>query len=101
MADGFERCYNKAFAPRRDLEAKLRAQKKSDEDIQKAVAAAVKDGTLPQPPKAMMSYRGFDKTRSDPEPVGDVAAQRHARSRRRVDGEPARRRRSPDTACRG
>ena len=25
MADGFERCYNKAFAPRRDFEAKLRA----------------------------------------------------------------------------
>ena len=61
MADGFERCYNKAFAPRRDFEAKLRAQKKSDEDIQKAVQAALKDGTLPAPPKAMMSYRGFDK----------------------------------------
>jgi hypothetical protein len=62
MADGFERCYHKDFAPRRDFEAKLRAQKKSDEEIQKAVAAAVKDGTLPQPPKAMMSYRGFDKS---------------------------------------
>jgi hypothetical protein len=61
MADGFERCYNKALAPRRDLEAKLRAQKKTDEEIQKAVAAAVKDGTLPQP-KGMMSYRGFDKS---------------------------------------
>jgi hypothetical protein len=62
MADGFERCYNKALAPRRDFEAKLRAQKKTDEEIQKAVAAAIKDGTLPQPPKGMMSYRGFDKT---------------------------------------
>ena len=62
MADGFERCYHKALAPRRDFEAKLRAQKKSDEDIQKAVVAATKDGTLPQPPKGMMSYRGFDKT---------------------------------------
>src|SRR5438094_2481698 len=62
MADGFERCYHKAFAPRRDFEAKLHAQKKTDEEIQKAVAAAIKDGTLPQPPKAMMSYRGFDKT---------------------------------------
>jgi len=62
MADGFERCYHKSFAPRRDFEAKLRAQKKTDEEIQKAVAAAVKDGTLPQPPKGMMSYRGFDKT---------------------------------------
>src|SRR6185295_991513 len=56
MADGFERCYHKSLAPRRDFEARLRAQKKSDEDIQKAVAAAIKDGTLPQPPKAMMAY---------------------------------------------
>src|SRR5215467_7190082 len=28
MADGFTRCYSKALAPRRDFEAKLRAQKK-------------------------------------------------------------------------
>jgi hypothetical protein len=62
MADGFERCYSKTLAPRRDFEAKLRAQKKSDEEIQKAVATAIKDGTLPQPPRAMMSYRGFDKS---------------------------------------
>src|SRR5216110_887378 len=62
MADGFERCYHKSLAPRRDFEAKLRAQKKTDDEIQKAVAAAIKDGTLPQPPKGMMSYRGFDKT---------------------------------------
>src|SRR5256886_6563128 len=54
MADGFERCYHKAFAPRRDFEAKLHAQKKTDEEIQKAVAAAIKDGTLPQPPQGMM-----------------------------------------------
>src|SRR5437773_9351636 len=44
MADGFARCYSKALAPRRDLEATLRAQKKSDEEVSKAVAAAVKDG---------------------------------------------------------
>ena len=62
MADGFERCYHKSLAPRRDLEATLRAQKKTDEQIQQAVAAAVKAGTLPQPAKAMMSYRGFDKS---------------------------------------
>src|SRR5262245_59569743 len=62
MADGFERCYHKSFAPRRDFEAKLRVQKKSDEDIQKAVAAAIKDEALPQRRKAMLSYRGFDKT---------------------------------------
>jgi hypothetical protein len=61
MADGFTRCYNKALAPRRDLEAKLRAEKKSDQEIQQAIAAAVKDGTLPPSPKGMMSYRGYDK----------------------------------------
>src|SRR5438874_3348686 len=33
MADGFTRCYNKSLAPRRDLEAKLRAEKKTDEQI--------------------------------------------------------------------
>ena len=61
MADGFERCYNKALAPRRDLEAKLHAQKKTDAEIRDAVAAAVKAGTIPQA-KAMMSYRGYDKS---------------------------------------
>ena len=29
MDDGFTRCYNKALAPRRDLEAKLKAEKKT------------------------------------------------------------------------
>lgn len=62
MADGFARCYDKALAPRRDLEAKLRAEKKTDAEIQQAVAAALKDGTLPAPAKAMMSYRAYDKS---------------------------------------
>jgi hypothetical protein len=62
MADGFVRCYNKSLAPRHDMEAKLRAQKKTDAEIQKAVAAAVKEGTLPQPAKAMMAYRAYDKS---------------------------------------
>jgi hypothetical protein len=61
MSDGFTRCYNKALGPRRDLEARLRAEKKTDEQIQQAVADAVKAGTLPKPPSAMMSYRGYDK----------------------------------------
>ena len=60
MADGFARCYSKTLGPRRDLEAKLKAQKKSDEEIAKAVQAAIKDGTLPAP-KPMMSYRQYDK----------------------------------------
>ena len=61
MADGFERCYHKSFGPRRDLEAKLTAQKKSEKEISDAVAAAVKAGTLPPAPQGMMSYRGYDK----------------------------------------
>src|SRR5438552_5545837 len=61
MADGFTRCYSKALAPRRDLEAKLRAEKKSDEQVQQAVAAAAKAGALPPAAPAMMSYRGYDK----------------------------------------
>ena len=62
MADGFARCYDKAFAPLRDLEAKLHAEKKTAAEIQQAVAEAVKTGTLPQPPKAMMAYRDYDKS---------------------------------------
>ena len=61
MADGFSRCYSKTLGSRRDLEAKLRAEKKTDEEIQSAVAAAVKAGTLPAPSKGMMSYRDYDK----------------------------------------
>ncbi len=61
MDDGFTRCYNKALAPRRDLEARLKAEKKSDKEIPEAVAAAIKAGTLPAPAKGMMSYRGYDK----------------------------------------
>ena len=53
--DGFTRCYNKALAPRRDLEAKLKAEKKSDKEIQDAVAAAIKAGTIKPPAQGMMS----------------------------------------------
>lgn len=58
--DGFVRCYNKALAPRRDLEAKLRAEKKTDEQISAAVAEAQKAGTIPRPQFGMMSYRYSD-----------------------------------------
>ena len=61
MADGFTRCYHKSLGPRRDLEAKLRAEKKTDEQVSAAVAEAVKAGTLPPSAPAMMSYRGYDK----------------------------------------
>jgi hypothetical protein len=61
MADGFIRCYSQTLRPRRDLEAKLRAQKKSDKEVQEGVAAAMKDGSLPPAAKGMMSYRAYDK----------------------------------------
>jgi hypothetical protein len=61
MDDGFTRCYNKALAPRRDLEAKLKAEKKSDKEIQDSVAAAIKAGTIKPSAPGMMSYRGYDK----------------------------------------
>lgn len=60
-ADGFARCYHKMFGPRRDLEAKLEAEKKTEAQIGEAVAAAVKAGTLPPSPPGMMSYRDYDK----------------------------------------
>lgn len=59
-ADGFVRCYNKLLAPRRDLEAKLRAEKKSDAEIQAAVAEGQKAGTIPRPQFGTMSYRYSD-----------------------------------------
>jgi hypothetical protein len=58
--DGFVRCYNKVLAPRRDLEAKLRAQGKSDEDVTKEIQAATKDGRLKPTPFGTMSYRYSD-----------------------------------------
>ena len=58
--DGFVRCYNKVVAPRRDLEAKLRAEKKSDKEVQEAIAAAQKAGTIKAPPFGTMSYRYTD-----------------------------------------
>ena len=55
--DGFTWCYNKSTAARRDFQAKLKAQKKSDKEIQDAVAAATKDGTIKAPTWGTMSYR--------------------------------------------
>ena len=58
--DGFTRCYHKQLAPRRDLEAKLRAQGKKDEEVTAAVQAATKAGTIKAPTFGMMSYRLSD-----------------------------------------
>ncbi len=61
MEDGFTRCYHKVLGPRRDLEARLKAEKKSDKEIAEAIAAAIKAGTLKAPATGMMAYRGYDK----------------------------------------
>ena len=58
--DGFVRCYNKIVGPRRDLEAKLRAEKKSDKEVTDAVQAALKAGTITSAPFGSMSYRYSD-----------------------------------------
>ncbi len=58
--DGFTRCYHKQLAPRRDLEAKLRAEGKKDEEITAAVQAAIKAGTIKPPTFGTMSYRLSD-----------------------------------------
>ena len=81
MDDGFTRCYNKALGPRRDLEAKLRAEKKSDKEIQDAVAAAIKAGTLKAPANRHDVVSRLRQARPHSEPLGDVAAQRARPSR--------------------
>ncbi len=58
--DGFVRCYNKVMAPRRDMEAKLRAQGKSDKEVSDAIAAAMKSGELKPAPFGTISYRYSD-----------------------------------------
>jgi hypothetical protein len=59
--DGFVRCYNKAvFGAQRDMEAKLRAEGKSDQDVTAAVQAARKSGQLKPVPFGTVSYRYSD-----------------------------------------
>jgi hypothetical protein len=59
--DGFTWCYNKAGGPRRDLSAKLRAQKKTDKEITEAMAEATKAGTVQPNQFGTMSYRLYGK----------------------------------------
>ena len=60
-ADGFTWCYHKVTGPRRDLSARLRAQKKTDKEIMQALAEATKAGTIPASPFGVMSYRLYGK----------------------------------------
>jgi hypothetical protein len=59
--DGFTWCYNKVTAPRRDLQAKLHAEGKSDKEVQDAVAAATAAGAIKPTPFGTMSYRLYGK----------------------------------------
>jgi hypothetical protein len=59
--DGFTRCYSNVSRPRRELEEKLRAEKKSDKEIEAATDAAIKSGALKVPPMGTMSYRLSNK----------------------------------------
>jgi len=58
---GFTRCHSTASAPRRDLEAQLRAEGKSNEEVGAALAAAVEDGSLPERAQGEMRYRIYDE----------------------------------------
>ena len=55
--DFFTRCYSVLVAPRYDFQEKLRAEKKTDKEIQAATEAAYKSGALKVPPTGTMSYR--------------------------------------------
>lgn len=59
--DGFTRCYSNLIAPRYDFQAELRAEKKSDKEIEAATDAAFKSGALKVPPAGTMSYRLSNK----------------------------------------
>jgi hypothetical protein len=59
--DEFIRCYHNSIAPRHELEAKLRAEKKTPQEIREAMAAAIKEGTLKPPMPGAMSYRLSNK----------------------------------------
>lgn len=58
---GFTRCYHKTAGAQQDLTAKLRAEGKTPEEIQAAVAAAREAGTIKPVPFGSVSYRLYDK----------------------------------------
>jgi len=58
---GFTRCYPVADAARRDLAAKLRAEGKSGEELDAALAAAEAAGEIKPTPFGSLRYRLYDK----------------------------------------
>ena len=89
--DGFTWCYNKVSAPRRDFSAKLRAQGKSEKEIQAAVAEAVKGRHDHGDAVRHDVLPPLRQEGSDSAAVGAVRARRHSRVDRRFGGQPTRR----------
>lgn len=59
--EGFTRCTPKVEGPRRDLQAKLRAQGLSDEQVSAEVARAEAAGQIPPRTFGAISYRLYDE----------------------------------------
>ena len=57
---GFTRCYNKITADRRDFEAKLKARKVSEQEINAAVDRATREGKIKPAPFGVINYRYSD-----------------------------------------
>jgi hypothetical protein len=57
---GFTRCYNKITADRRDFEAKLKARKMPEKDIDAAMDKATKEGKIKPAPYGVINYRYTD-----------------------------------------
>lgn len=58
---GYTRCYHKSQGPERDLRAKLKAEGRSEDEIDAAVAAARKAGTFPPTPFGSLAYRLYEE----------------------------------------
>ena len=61
--DGFTRCYSKTTAERRDFQAKLRGQGKTDKEVTDMTAAATKEGKIKAPQFGSMTYRYSDDSK--------------------------------------
>jgi len=57
---GFTRCYNKSTADRRDFEAKLKARKMPDKEVDAAMDRATKEGKIKPAPYGVINYRYTD-----------------------------------------
>jgi hypothetical protein len=58
-------CYHKILRAQRDIEAKMRTERKDAKDIQASVQAARDSGKLPRPPQGTMMYMRSGKTEAE------------------------------------